>query len=151
MISVEAKFRYKFARIWQFLQLSIIFKDCLDLFYKSLLSVFGRVLYSLAKIGEDLYLEAQKDGLALRSTNSSRSAFMCYLVKSFLRFLFRMRVNITFNLILLRSSFLRWFRIPIISTTLTPFVSRVLLRVRMTTSVWFCHLSKRIKIQFLTL
>ena len=44
--------------------------------------VFARALYSLAKIGEDLYLEAQKDGLALRSSSSSRSAFLCYLVKN---------------------------------------------------------------------
>ena len=44
--------------------------------------VFARALYSLAKIGEDLYLEAQKDGLALRSSSSSRSAFLCYLVRN---------------------------------------------------------------------
>ena len=41
--------------------------------------MFAKALHSLAKIGEDLYIDAQVDGLAVRSMNSSRSAFMSYL------------------------------------------------------------------------
>ena len=33
----------------------------------------------MAKIGEDLYLSPQDDGLALRTINSSRSAFVSFL------------------------------------------------------------------------
>ena len=38
-------------------------------------SVFGRAVHALAKIGEDLYVEPQKDGLAIRTINGSRWAF----------------------------------------------------------------------------
>ena len=42
-------------------------------------SVFARALHAMAKIGEDLYLSPQSDGLALRAMNSSRSAFASFL------------------------------------------------------------------------
>ena len=41
--------------------------------------MFGRAIHALARIGEDLYIEPQFDGLALRSLNSSRSAFISFL------------------------------------------------------------------------
>ena len=37
--------------------------------------MFGRAVHALAKIGEDLYVEPQKDGLAIRTINGSRWAF----------------------------------------------------------------------------
>ena len=45
----------------------------------NLFLVLTRAIHSLGKIGEDLYIEAQEDGLALRTMNSSRSAFVSYL------------------------------------------------------------------------
>ncbi|XP_065054212.1 cell cycle checkpoint control protein RAD9A-like [Rhopilema esculentum] len=41
--------------------------------------LFGRAIHCLSKIGDELYLEASEDGLALRTVNSSRSAFGCFL------------------------------------------------------------------------
>lgn len=40
---------------------------------------FGRAIHCIAKIGDDLYVDPQVDGLALRSMNSSRSAFVSFL------------------------------------------------------------------------
>jgi len=41
--------------------------------------LFGRAIHCLSKIGDELYIEATEDGLALRTVNSSRSAFGCFL------------------------------------------------------------------------
>ncbi len=41
--------------------------------------VLGRAVHCLGRIGEDLYLEPQSDGLALRTMNSARSAFTSFL------------------------------------------------------------------------
>ncbi|WAR01256.1 RAD9A-like protein [Mya arenaria] len=43
------------------------------------IKVFGRGIHSLSKIGEELYLEPLEHGLALRTVNSSRSAYACFL------------------------------------------------------------------------
>ncbi|XP_048734416.1 cell cycle checkpoint control protein RAD9A-like [Ostrea edulis] len=43
------------------------------------IKVFGRAIHSLAKIGEELYIEPLPHGLALRTVNSSRSAYACFL------------------------------------------------------------------------
>eukprot|EP00095_Tigriopus_kingsejongensis_P001639 snap_masked-scaffold121_size336169-processed-gene-2.1 protein:Tk01639 transcript:snap_masked-scaffold121_size336169-processed-gene-2.1-mRNA-1 annotation:"cell cycle checkpoint control protein rad9a" len=40
---------------------------------------FARAIHALAKIGEELYLVPQTDGLALRTINSSKSAFASFL------------------------------------------------------------------------
>ena len=44
----------------------------------SYLKLFGRSIHCLSKIGDEIFLEALKDGLALRSVNSSRSAYVCF-------------------------------------------------------------------------
>ncbi|XP_078063829.1 cell cycle checkpoint control protein RAD9A-like, partial [Mustelus asterias] len=43
------------------------------------ISVIGRAVHALSRIGDDCYLEALEEGLALRAVNSSRSAFACFL------------------------------------------------------------------------
>ncbi|XP_060679518.1 cell cycle checkpoint control protein RAD9A-like isoform X2 [Hemiscyllium ocellatum] len=42
-------------------------------------SVIGRAIHALSRIGEDCYLEALDEGLAVRTVNSSRSAFASFL------------------------------------------------------------------------
>ena len=43
--------------------------------------MFARAIHSLAKIGEELYVDPSIDGLAIRTVNSSRSAFVSYTFK----------------------------------------------------------------------
>ncbi|KAK2168680.1 hypothetical protein LSH36_15g16012 [Paralvinella palmiformis] len=46
---------------------------------KPLTCVFGRAVHSLSKIGDELYIEPLEQGLSLRTVNSSRSAFACFV------------------------------------------------------------------------
>lgn len=43
------------------------------------IKVFARAIHSLAKIGEELYIESLKNGFELKTVNSSRSAFGSFL------------------------------------------------------------------------
>ena len=45
---------------------------------KAHLKIFARAVHSLAKIGDDLYLDAGEGGLAISTINSSRSAYATY-------------------------------------------------------------------------
>ena len=46
------------------------------------IKTFGKAVHSLSKIGEELYLEPLTDSLAVRTVNSSRSAYACFTFKS---------------------------------------------------------------------
>ena len=38
-------------------------------------SVFGRAVHALARIGDELYVDPERDSVSLRTVNSSRSAY----------------------------------------------------------------------------
>lgn len=40
---------------------------------------FGKAIHCLAKIGDELYIEALQNGLALKTVNNARSAYACFL------------------------------------------------------------------------
>merc|ERR1719219_1609541 len=40
--------------------------------------LLGKVIHSLAKIGDEVYIEPETDSLSLRSVNSSRSAYATF-------------------------------------------------------------------------
>ncbi|XP_052074253.1 cell cycle checkpoint control protein RAD9A-like [Mytilus californianus] len=43
------------------------------------IKVFGRAIHALSKIGDEIYVEPLEHGLALRTVNSSRSAYGCFM------------------------------------------------------------------------
>ncbi|EDO35859.1 predicted protein [Nematostella vectensis] len=43
---------------------------------------FAKAVHCLSKIGEELYLEALPDGIAIRTVNQSRSAYACFMFHS---------------------------------------------------------------------
>ncbi|CAH1802413.1 unnamed protein product [Owenia fusiformis] len=43
------------------------------------IKAFGRSIHSLAKIGDELYIEPMQHGLGLRTVNSSYSAYACFI------------------------------------------------------------------------
>lgn len=42
-------------------------------------NIFARAIHCLAKIGHEIYIQPLKEGLSLRSVNSSRSAYACFV------------------------------------------------------------------------
>ncbi|XP_066940442.1 cell cycle checkpoint control protein RAD9A isoform X2 [Macrobrachium rosenbergii] len=42
------------------------------------IKVFGRAVHSLAKIGDELYVEPGPSGISFRTVNAARSAFVCF-------------------------------------------------------------------------
>lgn len=42
---------------------------------------FGKAIQCLSKIGDELYLEATSDGLAMKTVNPARSAYACFIFK----------------------------------------------------------------------
>ena len=48
----------------------------------SFLLVLARAIHSLAKIGEDLYIDPSESGLAIRTANGTKSAFVSYSFKT---------------------------------------------------------------------
>ena len=46
------------------------------------IKIFGRAIHSLSKIGDELYMEPMDDNLAIRTVNSSRSAYACFSFKT---------------------------------------------------------------------
>ena len=41
--------------------------------------LFAKAVHSLAKLGSEIYLEPLEDGLAVKTVNSSRSAYASYI------------------------------------------------------------------------